>query len=69
MDDLMQVEIDHLETMINRCGLTAVVEALSTICGLKAEHVAHTWQDAVLAKRWATAEGRLGVASTKLQGL
>jgi hypothetical protein len=35
--------------------------ALSEICGSKAEHIATNWQDASLAKDWATLEGRIGV--------
>jgi hypothetical protein len=42
---------------------------LSVICGLKADHIATNWQDTILAKRWATLEGVLGVASTKATGL
>lgn len=69
MRDLTVREKEELECLIDACGLQAVTEALSEITGLKAEHIATNWQDATLAKRWATAEGALGVASTKMQGL
>jgi hypothetical protein len=55
--------------MVDAGGIEAVVQGLSEICGLKADHIAHAWQDAALAKRWATMEGALGVASTKATGL
>jgi hypothetical protein len=67
--DLNQTELDTLEVLIDAAGVEAVVQGLSEICGLKADHIAHNWQDAALAKRWATMEGALGVASTKARGL
>jgi hypothetical protein len=59
--DLDQTELNTLEAMVDAAGIEAVVQGLSEICGLKADHIAH----AALAKRWATMEGALGVASTK----
>jgi hypothetical protein len=67
--DLDQTELDTLEAMVDAAGIEAVVQGLSEICGLKADHIAHAWQNAALAKRWATMEGALGVASTKAAGL
>jgi hypothetical protein len=67
--DLNQTELDTLEAMVDAAGIEAVVQGLSEICGLKADHIAHAWQDTILAKRWATMEGALGVASTKATGL
>jgi hypothetical protein len=46
-----------------------VLQQISEICDAKAEHIAENWQDTILAKRWATLEGALGVASTKATGL
>ena len=63
--DLNQTELATLEALIDAAGIEAVVQGLSEICGLKADHIAHNWQDTILAKRWATLEGALGVASTK----
>jgi hypothetical protein len=67
--DLDQTELGSLEAMVDAAGIEAVVQGLSEICGLKADHIASNWQDAALAKRWATMEGALGVASTKATGL
>jgi RES domain-containing protein len=61
MRDLTQQEKDQIEALIDCCGLSSVLMALSEICGEKAEHIAHNWQDATLAKHWATAESRIGV--------
>jgi hypothetical protein len=69
MRDLTKQEAESLEHLIDLCGVQAVTEALSTICGEKSEHVAANWQDKGLARAWATAEGALGVASTKMGGL
>jgi hypothetical protein len=46
-----------------------MIQGLTENCCLKADHIAHSWQDTILAKRWATLEGALGVASTKATGL
>jgi hypothetical protein len=67
--DLTQTELASLEALIDAAGIEAVLQGLSEICGLKAEHIAQAWQDTPLAKRWATMEGALGVASTKATGL
>jgi hypothetical protein len=67
--DLNQSELDTLEALIDAAGIEAVIQGLSEICGLKADHIAHSWHDTILAKRWATLEGMLGVASMKATGL
>jgi hypothetical protein len=67
--DLNQFELAALEALIDAAGIEAVIQGLSEICGAKAEHIAHNWQDTIFAKRWATMEGALGVASTKATGL
>jgi hypothetical protein len=58
-----------LEGLIDKRGIQMVLQEISAICGLKAEHIAHDWQDTRLARRWATVEGAVGVASTKAGGL
>jgi len=67
--DLNQTELAELEALIDAAGIEAVIQGLSEICGLKADHITHNWQDTILAKRWATLEGALGVTSTKATGL
>jgi hypothetical protein len=61
MRDLNQQEKALLEALIDGCGLSSVLVALSEICGEKAEHISTNWQDKTLAKDWATAGGRIGV--------
>jgi len=62
-------EAYDLEGLIDRRGIQMVLQQISEICGLKAEHIAHDWQDTLLAKRWAIVEGAVGVASTHATGL
>jgi hypothetical protein len=61
--------ITSLEKLIDRHGIADTLIALSEICGAKAEHIATNWQDAHLAKRWATVEGAIGCIVIKAQGL
>jgi hypothetical protein len=62
-------EAYDLEGLIDRRGIQMVLQRISEICGLKAQHIAECWQDAALSRRWATVEGAVGVASTKAGGL
>jgi hypothetical protein len=62
-------EVWDLEGLIDRRGIEQVLQQISEICGAKAQHIAENWQDTVLAKRWATVEGAVGVASTHATGL
>lgn len=66
---MLNDEIELLERLVDRNSLTAVLEALSEICGAKAERIASNWQDATLAKRWATMEGAIGVLVPEAVGL
>ena len=43
---------DTLEELIDQTSLHAVLDALSTICYEKADHVRTTWQDIPLARLW-----------------
>jgi hypothetical protein len=58
-----------LENLIDRYGIDQVLEMISEICGEKAEHIATAWQDAHLAKRWATLEGAVGIIVPQARGL
>jgi hypothetical protein len=58
-----------IERMIDRHGISWMLETISEICGEKALHIATAWQDAHLAKRWATLEGAVGVIVPKAEGL
>ena len=67
--DLNQNERNELETLVDACGIDSVLMALSEICGEKSEHILSNWQDTILAKRWATVEGAIGVIVPKAAGL
>jgi hypothetical protein len=67
--DLTGEESKALEALMDARGIASVLMTLSELCGLKAIHIAHAWQDAHLAKRWATLEGALGVIVPKAEGL
>ena len=66
---LTEQQLTDLEALIDSRGIDQVLMAISEICGDKAEHIATNWQDAVLAKRWATIEGAVGVIVPKATGL
>jgi hypothetical protein len=46
-----------LEALIDRHGLTHVVNTLAVLCTEKAEHIRANWQDRITAKAWET-DGR-----------
>lgn len=62
-------EQDKLEAMIDTYGLFAVLDALSGICGGKAEHIQSNWQDNHLAKAWERAEKACDSAASKILDL
>jgi hypothetical protein len=66
MRDLTPLERAGLEQLIDICGLSSVVMALSDICDEKAEHIRSNWQDKPLARQWAKACGRLGTVVPSL---
>lgn len=49
----------ELETLIDDHGYHAVLEAVSNICALKAEHVASNWGDVILSRNWLRRMDRL----------
>jgi hypothetical protein len=55
--------MDQLEQLVDAHGLERVVEALSVVCGDKADHVLIYWQDHALAVAWDRASRRLHSAS------
>ena len=46
---------DTLELMMDRIGLTKVLELLERICYNKASHLAEAWQDRPAAREWERA--------------
>lgn len=67
--DFASADLIRLEAMIDRYGISQLLMALSEVCGAKSEHILTNWQDVVLAKRWATLEGAIGVIVPKAIGL
>lgn len=51
--------LTELELQIDYRGLDVVLAELSLVCGEKAEHVRHNWQDNTLAAIWANADRAL----------
>jgi hypothetical protein len=43
---------EDLEAMVDRYGVSAILNGLANICAAKSEHIATNWQDASLAKLW-----------------
>lgn len=46
---------DMLESLIDREGLYNILDLVSEICHLKADHLASNWQDYNAAKVWTRA--------------
>ncbi len=61
--DLTENEKLQLEQLIDGGGLCAVLQALSTICDEKADHITQSYGYGSTAKMWRSAAGVLGVAS------
>jgi len=43
---------EQLEAMIDEHSVVEVLEAISVVCSLKADHVRSNWQDEAAAKAW-----------------
>lgn len=54
-----------LETFVDHYTIDDVLTALADICEAKAEHVAATWQDMAMAKRWAKCSVHIDRAAAK----
>lgn len=61
--------VPMLEGMLDKHGLTDIVQALEEVCGLKAGHVRETWGDPRLATRWGKAATIVGRSLPALQKL
>ena len=62
-------EQDALESLIDTCGLYSVLDGLSGLCGLKAEHLRLQWQDENTAQAWERAESALNKAASQILDL
>ena len=63
--DLSLAELQQLERLVDVTNVQSVLQALSEICELKAEHIASAWSDRATAHLWLTAAGGTGVFSTE----
>ena len=52
-------QIEDLERLIDRVGLESVLRALAAICGEKASHIEHAWQDRRGASPWRKIAARI----------
>ena len=66
MTDRTETLEGMLEALVDRHGLGNVVDMLGFICDEKAEHIAHNWQDASLAKLWIKAGKACAIAHTHI---
>jgi hypothetical protein len=55
-----------LESLIDKHGLRAVLNEISEICELKAEHLSRNWQDAVGETLWFRASRKILRVATGL---
>lgn len=53
VSDMSTVDVPEiLECLVDKYGLSAVVDNLSIVCGNKAQHLRENWQDNSSAKLW-----------------
>jgi hypothetical protein len=60
---------EQVERLIDEQGLETMLSTVSEICGAKAEHIATSWQDTGLAKRWDRMATLLGLQLSQAAGL
>jgi hypothetical protein len=60
---------DDLEKLIDQTSVAKVIEMVSGIAGLKADHIAENWQDYPLAKRWQRVANKLDTVSASIRKL
>jgi hypothetical protein len=66
--NLTKLELYKLEELVDARGIENVLIALSEMCGLKADHIDHNWQDKHLARAWRRLEGAIGAGCVTLAG-
>lgn len=64
---VLGLKADKLERLIDESSLAEVVDALTTICYEKAEHISSDWQDDSLARQWTKAGKLLDGVAAKLR--
>jgi hypothetical protein len=58
-----------LEDLVDACGLEGVLYMLADVCADKAEHINHSWQDQVLARRWLLARTKCSKVGDAIKSL
>jgi hypothetical protein len=59
-------ELETLEGLMDKMGVSDLIEALGDIAHEKAEHVLENWQDRNLARRWTRLGEKLQALSSKI---
>lgn len=65
MKIIAKIPIDHnknldtIETLVDKHGLSYTVNLLAEVCSTKADHIETNWQDEALAKLWNEAASGL----------
>lgn len=59
------MEMNELELLIDKHGLSAVLKTLAEICYEKSEHIRANWSDSGLARDWERAGNAVLVTTTK----
>jgi hypothetical protein len=55
-----------LETLVDHSSLAEIVDCLSAICELKADHIREHWQDTSTANAWAIASREMEATKKRL---
>lgn len=62
----MGIAKDHLESVIDEIGLSALLNEIAEIAREKADHLRSNWQDETSAKLWDKDADRIEKVSAKL---
>ena len=52
---MSKLEMNEVERLVDKYGLTELVGSIAAVCGEKADHVRENWQDDKLADKWTKA--------------
>jgi hypothetical protein len=56
---IYKLELEQIESVIDRTGIAAVISGIAQICSEKADHIRENWQDENLATEWDKLAARL----------
>lgn len=60
---------DNVETLVDRYGVSEVLDMLSAVCRLKSDHCEHAWQDTRLSGQWERVAREVDKAVQRVQKL